>query len=223
MTTITKGTLHPPKKYATKAPKAHDTTQAGSTAPPERAIGENPWGMTPSSTLRWAYSHSMSSTAVVDPSAGVRGTPGGSSLELTRQESSAQAALIRRVLDRLPALERAWCEAMYLPAPSVERQAGGGTEITDRFGVPRGKAIRSVSHWLAQEARLGSARPLRGFEEAVAQFVLGAANQDRLATALKLRRDRAAETGALLDGLLRHLHKRTMRLLGLEFRKEGLL
>jgi hypothetical protein len=216
MTTITKATIHQPKKPAAKAAKSASDAPRG-------APIQNQWGMTPGTALRWAYAHEIPSTAVVDPSAGVRGTPGGDSLGLTRQESSAQAALIRRVLDRLPALEHAWCEAVYLPAPSVERQAGGGTEITDRFGVPRGKAIRAVAHWLAQEARLGSARPLRGFEEAVAQYVLGVANQDRLAAALKLRRDRAAETGALLDGLLRHLHKRAMRELGLELRKEGLL
>jgi hypothetical protein len=146
--------------------------------------------------------------------------------DLTKLDVAAQAALIRQSAEQL-GNERpevaAFIEAFYLPSPQFERVARGGSEILDRFGPKRGKAIGAVGYWLMKQAPKQHNLKSVGFEELVAQYVLMQPNNDRLCARLGLRRERANEVRGHWYSILDVLRAQAIRLADAKLHDEGLL
>lgn len=166
-----------------------------------------PWGATASSALRWAFNHTLRSNIAPTALAQMRTRGGGRSIDMSVQELSAQAALIRQEVNCLEAAHVSIIIAYYLPRPAKERLPGGGVDYTDKYYGERKPAIRALGHWLMQQQTGGGQKFQAGYEEAVTQYCIDIHNNDRLCNRLKVRRERAEETrDALFERLadLRH-------------------
>jgi hypothetical protein len=114
--------------------------------------------------------------------------------ELNRLDLRAQAAQIRRIVERLDnPIAAAYLCAIYLPKPLKERQAGGGIVFVDYFGAERRAAIEQIARWLMVQGRGSGTYRIRGYIEIVSEFCLGYSTMRVIARYLKIDNNKAKE------------------------------
>lgn len=177
-------------------------------------MGErNPWGTNAHSALRWSFgllARSASSTNVFGEMTG--GTKRRT--EMTMLDHRAQGAIIRKIVEeRLRVsghtVELAYIVAYYLPKPTKERVAGGGTELIDRYLGDRQAAVYAVAWWLLGQEGTGQ-HTIRGFMEIVAQYTLQRSSLRRLARMMRMHVNNAKAAKEAAHGKLETLHERAL-------------
>lgn len=184
-----------------------------------------PWGLTPSSALRWAFNHTLRSKLPPNALALMQKSgKRGRSIDMTAEELGWQAGLIREEVTKLDEPECvSILMAYYLPRPVKERIAGGGIDYTDKYYNDRKPAIRALGYWLMKQQTGGGQVFQAGYEEAATQYCIHIYNNDRLCNRLKVRRDRADEQREIIFEKLADLRQRALMQIGARLTNMGLI
>lgn len=145
----------------------------------------DPWGNSAHTALVWAYAQ-MGRTASTINVLGEMRSPTRNRADMTALDGRAQAALIRREVERLTDRTCA-CHliACLLPRPTKERLAGGKTGLVDRHAIYRRWAVDEVAGWIMGKVPVTAS--FSACRQVELDFALGRSGTKKLAKTMNVR------------------------------------